>query len=636
MVSGFWGVRLSYLSGYLQRISAQGNASLATSIRDTVDRIVPEYIGQFSFTEHVVSLLVGDVQSGKTSQMFGLICAAADEGFMNFVLLTSDNVLLHQQTCERAKRDLCEFCICDENDYVKYVDNDLRKPAVVILKKNSSILRKWRDNFVSSKLCIGNPVFMVDDEADSASLNTRVNAGTKSAVNERIDSIRRLTTSSIYLQVTGTPQALILQTNESGWKPYFIHYFEPGERYIGGGFLFSCDASRHIVLTDDEEADGLREDDEFPENRLKEALLTHLISSAHIMLKGGEVSNFLIHPSVRIADHRLFANKIGNYLNEIALSAEEVNTRESFLRVYQRLRETKSDLVLFDSAYECVVTRILSGEVKVLVLNSESSYDPTQSYDKGVNIIVGGNSLGRGVTIPRLQTMYYCRLSSSPQADTIWQHSRMFGYDRDLGLLRVFMPPRLFKLFKEIYRTNCAIINQIKKASDWSDIKVVFPDGIKPTRSEVIDRKNVSVYGGGVNYFPFDPVNVNVDKLDSMLESFSGGPAKVSLRLIMRILELVGSGTSGDWNVDAFRGFVKSFVAESPGVQGVLIVRRGRDIGRGTGTLLSPSDRALGDDYPDQIVLTLYKITGTLEKGWSGERIWIPNIKLPCGRVYYA
>lgn len=68
--------------------------------------------------------------------------------------------------------------------------------------------------------------------------------------------------------------------------------------------------------------------------------------------------------------------------------------------------------------------------------------------------------------------------------------------------------------------------------------------------------------------------------------------------------------------------------------EGKLIVRRDRDIAKGTGTLLSPNDRKLGDQFSDSVVLTVYKVTGN--KGWNGQKIWIPNIKLPGTAVYYS
>jgi len=134
---------MNYLQAYLQRIRNKGNPALAQAIDKTVQDVVPQYISNFSFTNHVVSLLVGDVQSGKTSHMFGLMCAAADESFMNFVLLTTDNILLQKQTFKRAQKDLCDFCVCDENDYLRFVENNLKKPAVIVLKKNSSVLKQW-------------------------------------------------------------------------------------------------------------------------------------------------------------------------------------------------------------------------------------------------------------------------------------------------------------------------------------------------------------------------------------------------------------------------------------------------------------------------------------------------------------
>lgn len=329
---------MRYLENYLERIKRKGNLTLADAISKTVSDVVPQYISNFSFREHVVSLLVGDVQSGKTSHMFGLMCAAADEGFVNFILLTTDNILLQQQTFKRAEADLCDFCICDENDYLKFVQNNMRKPAVIVLKKNGRILKQWKNNLSSTNFVAGNPLFIIDDEADAASLNTKVNKNAQSTINKNLEEIKKTTTSSIYMEVTGTPQSILLQTIRSGWKPYFIYYFRPGKGYLGG-------------------------------------------------------------------------------------------------------------------------------------------------------------------------------------------------------------------------------------------------------------------------------------------------------KLISKVLDLVDSETT-DWNAKVFKGFINSMLAENSSEQGKIIVRRDRDISKGTGTLLSPNDRKLGDQYDDEVVLTLYKVTGN--KGWDGQKIWIPNIKLPGNRVYYS
>ncbi len=171
------------------------------------------------------------------------------------------------------------------------------------------------------------------------------------------------------------------------------------------------------------------------------------------------------------------------------------------------------------------------------------------------------------------------------------------------------MPPKLFKLFSDINRTNTNIIKQIESKSNGTDIKIFYPTGLKPTRKNVLDKKAVGIYSGGVNYFPFYPTNKDVQAIDKLLESFSEDTYVVSLRLIVKLLEQMDSEVE-DWNAKAFIGFVNTFLADNPAAQGRLIVRRNRDIGKGTGTLLSPADRKIGDGFTEQVVLTVYKITG--------------------------
>ena len=623
---------MKYLENYLKRISEK-NPDIASSVKKTVDDIVPEYISNFTWKDHVVSLLAGDVQSGKTGQMFGIMSAAADEGFPIFILLTTDNITLQQQTYQRAKKDLADFCVCGESDYMKFMQNDLRSPSVIVLKKNGHVLKEWRNNLASSQLCQGNPLFIVDDEGDAASLNTKVNNRQQSTINKTLDEIEHTATSSIYLQVTGTPQAILLQTIKSGWKPYFIYYFHPGKRYLGGNTFFQDEPPKQIILTDNEESKEILNDDEFPENGLKKALVVHMLTSAQIMTSGGKVSNFLIHPSVKTDQHQKFAEKIGSYLNEISYSYEEDETVVAFRDAYTNLKGTKERLRPFDELYKYVVNAIQDDQIKILVLNSKEEFVGSENYNSGINILVGGNSLGRGVTFLQLQTIYYCRLAKNPQADTMWQHARMFGYDRDPDLMRIFMSPRLYKLFTDINITNNSIVSQIESNRKGEDVKIVYPTGLRPTRKNVLDKESVSIYTGGVNYFPFYPENTSIEAIDGLLEKFRDGDYLVNLRIILTLLEMVDSETD-DWNSKAFQGFVRSIIVLNSFKQGRLIVRRNRDIGRGTGTLLAPNDRKLGDKFPEDVVLTMYKVIGA--KGWNGKKIWIPNIKLPGDYTYYS
>ena len=118
-----------------------------------------------------------------------------------------------------------------------------------------------------------------------------------------------------------------------------------------------------------------------------------------------------------------------------------------------------------------------------------------------------------------------------------------------------------------------------------------------------------------------------------MLSPFKDDTYSVNMNLVVKLLEQMDS-EKDDWKAKRFVGYINTFISENPMAQAKLIVRRERNIAKGTGTLLSPNDRTLGESFPDDIVLTLYKVTG--EKGWNGEKLWIPNIKLPAGRTYYG
>ncbi|MEI3605393.1 Z1 domain-containing protein [Pseudogracilibacillus sp. SE30717A] len=624
---------MSYLERYLNKIILKGNKSLSDAINKTAGDVIEHTIRPFNYREHVVCLLMGNVQSGKTSHMFGVINAAVDEGFGIFLLLTTDNVLLQQQTLKRVKEDFPEFCVCGEDDYIQFYNNNLQKPSLVVLKKNGSILRKWKNNFASTHFCKGNPLFIIDDEADAASLNTLVNKSKQSTINKNLDEIKKTTSCSIYMQVTGTPQSLFLQTMISGWKPQYIYYFKPGDNYLGGDFFFSEESNSHLILTDNDEVDYFTYDDEYPENGLKSALIMHLISSANLFITGESVCNFVIHPSMKTDSHQIFAEKVGDYLNELNSNIHEEVAIEFLKDNYKKLKQTKTDIQEFPVIYKFIKQILSNDQVNIFIINSKSAYAESTQYQKGINVIVGGNSLGRGITFPKLQTIYYCRTAKNPQADTMWQHSRMFGYDRDPGLIRVFMPKLVAKLFSNINDTNNAIIAQIEKYHNIDDVKMYYPKGLKPTRSNVISKESLALLSGGVNYFPIAPINKSIEELDSMLEPFNDKYNSINLNMMIKIIEAIAS-EQNDWSSEEFISFIMSYIADNPLEQGIIIVRRERDIARGTGTLLSPNDRRLGASFKNQIVLTMYKVTG--KKGWNGKKLWVPNIKLPDGMVYYS
>jgi hypothetical protein len=624
-----------HFENYLQRVKEENSEELVISISDTVKNIIDPYIKNFTYKDHITGLLLGNVQSGKTSQVFGIISAAADEGFKIFILLTTDNIYLQQQTYTRALRYLDTFNICGEDDEIRFKQNNFRKPSLIILKKNASILKKWNGNLSSTGFFPGNPIFIIDDEADASSLNTKVNKEEISTINRSLVSMRHKSSSSFYLQVTATPQAVLLQTLDSGWKPSFVYYFKPGKDYLGGNFFYTSDPiPGYIKFTPDNELAELLSDDEFPDNGLVRSLCSFLIISAHLIKTNkNKVSNFLVHPSIRISDHEQIAEKIGSYLNRLIIEIQDNKLSDKLKESWDDLSKGNNDFINFEEAHKFIRALLHNNHIKIIVMNSRNEI---ADYSRGVNIIIGGNSLGRGVTFPNLNVVYYCRKAKTPQADTFWQHCRIFGYDRDPQLLRLYIPKFLFKLFSELNESNNSIIAQIQKHK-VEEVHLLYYGKTKPTRKNVIDQSSLSIITGGTNYFPFYPANKNITELDKLLEEFDEKKDyhSVNSNYLLKILENICSNDENEWDSNSYIQCIKAFVAAKPGEQSILIVRRERDIGKETGTLLSPNDRILGNKFQDKIVLTVYKITGNTSKGWDGNKIWIPNIKFPEGINFY-
>lgn len=608
---------MQYLDTYLQKIIERGNIQLADSIKTTAENVGNQFLSKFSFLSHEIGLLFGNVQSGKTGQMFGIMCKATDLGFPVFLLLTTDNVVLQQQTLERVEMDLDGFCICGETDAAKFIQNSLINPTIVVLKKNVRVLKLWANIFKSTGFMRGNPLFIVDDEADAASLNTLVNKNRKSSINKYLSEIQNDASSSMYLQVTGTPQAILLQTKESGWHPYFTYYFKPGKGYLGGDFFFTgknCPSCIKYI--------------EHTTNPTKSVVVRHLLVSAQMFSSGEKVCNCLFHPSTRQAIHQKFADDVKKELEWCKDNFEEFSTM--LQTEYEELKPNKTSKSSFDILLNKVKDMLLGNEIKVLILNGKNSVSSSE-YAVGSNIIIGGNTLGRGVTFPHLQTIYYTRTSKKPQADTMWQHSRMFGYDRDSGMMKIFIDKNLYKLFADINATNNSIIAQVEKGIN--NIKIYYPNGLNPTRKNVLDNNKVYIVSGGTNYYPLQTDNDSIEVLSELLSTFKDDEPyyQINLRLIKSILSHIVP--SGDFKIEAYQSILDTLLAEKPVAQGILLVRRGRKVTQGTGALLSPNDWKIGSTFPKAVVLTMYQIDG--DKGWKSPNVWVPNIKFPDNTVYY-
>jgi len=627
-----------YLSKYISNIN---NAELVQTINATSSSFIQKINDNFDLNKQLNALLLGNVQSGKTAQMLGIISAMADEGYKVFLLLTTDNVDLHRQTYNRVKESLSGFNVLNEKEESLLTPASLIKPTVVVLKKNSRVLSRWKNHLLNTNICKGLFLVIFDDEADASSLNTLVNKDKVSTINKRLSEIKASAANTIYVEVTATPQAVILQTSMSGWRPKFVYYFKPGSKYLGGNYFYPRTKSLNTIFTPDFELDSIKEEgDVICPIGLSKSIFSFLINCAHRKLNGQYNCNFMIHPSMRIDIHNKFVTAVQDHLNLLQKSTEEKAFDTNLREEWKNLQQTKPDLEDYEDIKGTVIEILDNTEIMVIPLNSKSFVcrDPNNpdalDLSKGYNIVVGGNTLGRGITFPNLQTVYYCRASKSPQADTFWQHSRIFGYDREKQLVRMFIPKGLYKLFSDLNASNEMLIKQVEE--NIENIQLIFPSYIKPTRKDVIDNEYLNLIHGGVNLFAQTPLSVNVGTIDQLISQYASEKSvDIDADLIIKLLNLVRSETIEDFNTSKFIGCIEGLKTKRPQLKCRIIVRLDRDIAKGTGTLLSPNDRALGDTFKNEVVLTMYRVLGTKDKGWDGHPLWIPNIKFPDDCCFY-
>ncbi|EHU2105374.1 UNVERIFIED_CONTAM: Z1 domain-containing protein [Acinetobacter baumannii] len=626
-----------YLENYLDSIPASQRLSTKVVAENFLEKLTRTNCKQKVRN----TLLLGNVQSGKTGKILGLISSLADANYKFFIYLTTDSVDLQKQTLDRIKSNLNLFSVLSENDIHNF-DTSFRsnKPIILVIKKNSRILRKWRDTLSSKSYLSGYPLIIIDDEADAASLNTKVNTpNKKSTVNHLLNDIKNTGNQSIFIEVTATPQAILLQSDDSDWHPEFIQYFEPGDDYVSGNFVFTEPESFITRYITEELEDTKDESSEIPEG-LDKALKTFIVTCAEFYLLSQKNCNFIVHPSIRVNDHQAFANKIIEHLNVMAFALNDgLDLSNEFLPIWNDLKATKPDINHFEDIYQVIVSFLESQTVNVIVLNSktESNFDISTNY----NIIIGGNIISRGLTIPKLQTVYYSRMSKKPNADTFWQHSRIFGYDREKSLLRLFMPQNIYKFFTELNNANNLLIKQ-STDEEQSNIQIIYPKNIQPTRKNILDNKSLRLIAGGKNYFPNSPNQRNLEKVNFLLNDLNEdfhqeAPDlyQIDSDLMLSLLEGLGEYDKWDWDLSKYISCINALKSKRPSLRYYLLIRHNRQISKGTGTMLSPNDRKIGDNKPDDLILTLYQVTGDIKFKWDGKPFWLPNIKFPRNMLFW-
>lgn len=623
-------------------------------IRDTAVDVARKWVNPVSGgREETNGLIYGLVQSGKTGVLTVTGAIGADEGYRTLLILTSDNDPLYEQTLGRVQEAFPGMDIIGKQDFK---DNDafIRRikggTCAIITTKNVKILGTLVQNFTTGNVR-GLSCLIIDDEADQASLNTRESRGdgSRSPINDKITQLRGFFHKNTYLQVTATPQGLFLQDPTHSFRPKFTVLSHPGQDYVGGDDFFG-DASNlirefdmndiNVVSPGPQPAPSL----EIPKSLLR-ALDTFMIGATY-KRKAEPDQNcaFLCHVSTRKNDHRHIVDLLRKYKTDLAagLKAKDLKVRKRLQASYDDLAHSHEGIKAssVDALLEAI--EFFSPGTTVKLVNGETDEDV--AVRSPYNLFVGGNKLGRGVTIKNLLVSYYGRHPKRPQADTVLQHARMYGYRRkDIGLLRLFLPRELHLVFKAIYRMETGLRKLIAENSGEEFRGMYVEDGLKPTRKNILAPGAVGVYSGGSNYNPAQVLRdasakIPTDKLDKKLSAV-GDKSYVELS-IEEICDIIGltrpdqAQAEHVWNPLAIVGSLTQFAKLRNHQTGYVYVDRDRQLQesrRETAGILTGGEYKTVPD--DKIGLFMLRTTGD---GRSHHPTWWPQVRFPSGRYAFA
>lgn len=438
-------------------------------------------------------LVVGFVQSGKTTNFLSVIAKAADEGYRLIVVLAGMTNSLREQTQERLEKSLTAYTQKDWTVHTQ-IGEDFRpnkngdklynddERQLIVIKKNGSRLKKlnkWLDDISRQEGKLTAPILVIDDEADQASVNVMTSAKEKnrrSAINAQISNLLSRPRTS-YIAYTATPFANILidPGDETDLYPEnFITVLPRPEGYFGAAQIFGRDAviGEDPADVGDRMLDAVRsippEDakvvrppskeieswsPEAPDS-LRDAVRWFLLATAARRARGqeGKHSSMLVHSSPRILAHRQLADAIEDYVTEIKGSTGDAAFRQELEEFWDREnsiqpQNTEYPIVTFDQVWENLHQVLV--DVDFIVDNGLS--DQRLDYSSGPTtvIAVGGNTLSRGLTLEGLVCSYFARVSRT--YDTLLQMGRWFGFRRGYeDLVRIWMTPKLAEWYKDL------------------------------------------------------------------------------------------------------------------------------------------------------------------------------------------
>ncbi len=470
---------------YRERLRIKLGHEAVEKIDQASDKVVAmlDHPGTPKFASR--GLVVGHVQSGKTSNFTAVAAKSADRGYRLVIVLSGIHNALRRQTQMRMIQDVVEL---NPNGWIQVtqLDHDFLpvpnpagllsaegKALLLVVKKNAAVLNKLHKWLAKAPEAADNcPALIIDDEADQATVATK-------RINPLIQKVLAALPRHCYVGYTATPFAnLLIDPSAKDFYPKdFILSLTRGTDYQGPETLFGrnpldgedpADVPGGLDLiraVPTDELDGLRPR-RIADIPAFEPALTPALEAAtqwfwlataarRVRQRAAQHSSMLVHAHSHTAVHDSFGPLFKQLRAATLLRLRQEDT--SFRAVLHRLWEAESARVPAGEMGEQPVSfaevhdELLAVVEETIIVMDHYRSPNRLDYDKGpVTVIaIGGNTLSRGLTLEGLVVSFFVR--SADVYDTLLQMGRWFGYRPGYSdLPRIWMPAAMRQWFTHL------------------------------------------------------------------------------------------------------------------------------------------------------------------------------------------
>lgn len=699
---------LDEFSSFYPRLKSLRNDDQALST--CIDEIVEE-LENASTTGDKPGMLLGKIQSGKTRCFVGVIARAFDRGFDLAIVLTKGTKTLSAQTVRRLEGDFAEFIEDDEFLVVDIMNlpgtlrrSELRRKVVIVAKKQARNLDRLIEFVAQHKDLHDRKVLLVDDEADLASVrfvrklgDAVVNQGT---IADQIDQLRKMTKGMAFLQVTATPYSLYLQPQDydeantnyvfKPKRPAFTKLLPIHSGYVGGDDYFGQfddDDPRSMLIVEvaEQEQDALRRADKrrISANNvletdnvsgLRRAIISFVVAVGvrrWQQREGGERAKkyaMVIHNDIARAAHA-WQDLVIDWIFQAIVAAAENDPKqlrplfdEAFDDLEASVHADKGKMPPREEAFDAFIDALQSDDVAVEKVNSDT--DVMALLDENAelklrtpyNIWVGGNILDRGITIPNLLSFYYGRNPKTMQADTVLQHSRMYGNRdrRDLAVTRFYTSRAVYDRLYTINALESSLRNAFETGAHDAGVVFIQSDAgrrVRPCAPNKVLLSDVVAVSPNDMLLPSDfqtkgstamaKIQTELDRLIKLEWRDIGDFVAVDREKAITIIDSIAKSMEFDtveFEWDAMRGLIDYYADVAQGGDGKILIyaETGRKLSRaGSGDKSGRSilgtalrKKVLGEPRSKPALILLQQ-EGGRELGWTAHKFWWPLFAAP-------